>query len=74
MTGISMSAVAHDISSDQIGRQTKCNSWILNAIWQQLEAGPSCFLLQTPMRGQAFARVDSVDQRSDRTHALCENC
>ena len=74
MTGISMSAGSHDISSDQIGRQTKLNSWIVNAIGQQLEAALSCFLLQTPMRGQAFARVDSVDQGSDRAHALCENC
>tara|TARA_B100001063_G_scaffold49382_1_gene43373 strand:+ start:773 stop:970 length:198 start_codon:yes stop_codon:yes gene_type:complete len=65
MTGISMSAGAHDTSSDQIGRQAKRNSRIVNAIWQQLEAAPSRFLLQTPMRVQSFAPVDSVDQGSD---------
>ena len=27
-----------------------------------------------PMKIQAFGRGDSVDQGSDRTHALCENC
>ena len=42
--------------------------------WQQNEEAHSFFLLQTPTSVQVFGRADPVDQGSDRTHPLDENC